>query len=460
MTALDVRSLSDSLHRLAKLALDSGEAASLEDAIALFQTYSIHVAVTPEAVTNAAYQAAILTLVNAGRRAFLGGVTVSGVGGETLQIPSEFGSLRKAVIGLGGSLMAGPTAGVPEILLGNAIASRGAVFSLRVVLDGWSAAVVPGTESVKGGKEPFVLAGIAGAALALSEAFQFVRGSNPAAGRREVGLSLWHPGVSWRLPEAAGRAPQLLPASAWIIGLGNLGQAYLWALGMLPYADPAAVRLVLQDFDIIGPSNDSTSLLTNLSLVGQYKTRAMAKWAERRGFTTTIVERRFDARSSVCQDEPGIALCGVDNALARSQLEEAGFTRIIEAGLGGGISDFLALRLHTFPGKRRARDLWKVLTSVDEGFLDRPAYRRLAAEGMDRCGLVQLSGRTVGAPFVGALAGALVISELVRLANGGPASGLVDLHLRAPAHIEVVPQDHQFACNPGTTEAIGSTAES
>ena len=26
----------------------------------------------------------------------------------------------------------------------------------------------------------------------------------------------------------------------WLIGLGHLGQAYLWALGLLPYLEPAS----------------------------------------------------------------------------------------------------------------------------------------------------------------------------------------------------------------------------
>ena len=76
----------------------------------------------------------------------------------------------------------------------------------------------------------------------------------------------------------------LLPARLWLIGLGHLGQAYLWALGLLPFARPQDLRLVLQDIDIITPSTESTSVLSNAALIGQKKTRVMAAWAERRGF--------------------------------------------------------------------------------------------------------------------------------------------------------------------------------
>ena len=57
-------------------------------------------------------------------------------------------------------------------------------------------------------------------------------------------------------------ALQLLPSSLWLIGLGHLGQAYLWALGLLPYTQASSLRLVLQDIDIITPSTESTSILS------------------------------------------------------------------------------------------------------------------------------------------------------------------------------------------------------
>lgn len=48
-----------------------------------------------------------------------------------------------------------------------------------------------------------------------------------------------------------------------------------------------------------------------------------------------------------------------------------------------------------------------------------PAYANLKDKGVDACGLAQLASRTVGVPFVGLVAAALVISELLRRLNGG-----------------------------------------
>jgi hypothetical protein len=41
--------------------------------------------------------------------------------------------------------------------------------------------------------------------------------------------------------------------------------------------------------------------------------------------------------------------------------------------------------------------------------------------GADACGLTQLASRTVGVPFVGLIAGVMVIAELLRGLHGGTA---------------------------------------
>jgi len=445
--------LGDHLHRLVKLALDTGEAATVEEAEALFAGYQLAVAVGADAARNATHQAALLTIVNAAGRSVLGGVFVTGDLDMPLATPFPGAStLAEAVMQLGGSFEAAAP-GAPTLVLGDAALPDDVGFSLRVTFDGWSGGVIPLRHGHRlAERSGYAPAGVLAGCLGVSEAFQHLRRSNPAAGRRRVGFSLWRPEMSW-LDEVA-RGPQLsaLPSSAWLIGLGNLGQAYLWTLGLLPYAEPGRLQLVLQDFDVLAPSNESTSLLTAPGLVDYRKTRAMAAWAERRGFVATIVERRFRPDFRVAEDEPPVALCGMDNALGRAALEEVGFSRIIEAGLGKGVSDFLALRLHTFPGPAHARDIWGDVAVERADLLDRPAYRALRKQGLDECGLTLLAGRTVGAPFVGGVAAALAVSELVRLASGAQSYELIDAHLKAPEHRTVLAQSEGFRFNPGITE--------
>ena len=99
-------------------------------------------------------------------------------------------------------------------------------------------------------------------------------------------------------------------------------------------------------------------------------------------------------------DEPGVALCRIDNAEGRRALDEAGFDFVVEAGLGRGHQDFRTLLLHTLPGKQRAAEIWRDDGRQNNSPEEAIAYRRLLAEGtLDHCGVTLLAGKEVGAPL-------------------------------------------------------------
>jgi hypothetical protein len=447
----------DTLHRLVKQALDSGAAFSIAEAEALFDGYRLGLRLDGEAAHDPDHQAALLTAVALARRVFLGGVTVAVPQGARVRAPLMFGStLGRAVVALGGEVGPVPD-GVPEISIGGARAPAKSGFHVRAVFAGWRGGIVPGrADMMPAGAPVMPLAPMLAAALAVNEAFLFVSGEMPAAGRRVVGMSLWNPaaGCDWIEGDAGEPALTLLPSKLWLIGLGHLGQAYLWALGLLPYRKAASASLVLQDIDIITPSTESTSVLSNGKIIGQKKTRAMAKWAERRGFATAICERMFDASFRRHPDEPAVALCGLDNAAGRRALDQVGFDLVVEAGLGRGHRDFRAVRLHTLPAPRSAAEIW---LRQDEGETveDRTAYARMLKDGtLDQCGVTLLAGKAVGAPFVGAAAATFVLSEVLRLLHGGTIHGLLDLDLKAPEYRTAVVSNRDFTgLNPGYVAA-------
>ena len=103
----------------------------------------------------------------------------------------------------------------------------------------------------------------------------------------------WNPAADWLADDASEPALAWLPSQLWLIGLGNLGQAFAWALATLPYADTKEVKLVLQDDDRLATSNDSTSLLSFIKDVGQRKARTIGAWLDARGFDTVCIENRF-----------------------------------------------------------------------------------------------------------------------------------------------------------------------
>ena len=366
-------------------------------------------------------------------------------------------TLADAVQALGGTIGA-VVADTPTIVIGGGARERCDGFCLRTVTAGWRGGIVPiYSELTADGGGAMPLSGMLAAGLAVNEAFLFVSGGMPAAGRRAVGLSLWRPDreVDWLQPDESEPALTYLPSHLWLIGLGHLGQAYLWGLGLLPYRDPTEVKLVLQDIDVITESTESTSILTDSTMVGEKKTRAMAAWAERCGFATSIQERTFTADFKRQADEPAVALCGLDNGAGRRALDQVGFDLIVEAGLGSGHRDFRTMRLHVLPGRRAAVDIWKHARQ-GEKVEDRPAYTKLLADGvLDRCGMTLLAGKAVGAPFVGSIAGTLVLSEVLRLLHGGAVHQLIEIDLLGLSHRLVSRHPNDFDhLNPGFAMAV------
>lgn len=444
----------ESLHRLVKEALDSGAASSLSEAKAMFHNFRIGFSIAPAEATDTHHQAALLTGVALARRVFLGGVRVSGPLSAPLAVPLPLGeTLSDAVKTLGG-LPGTENATDPLITVGGLPQVHSSPFHIRTAWAGWRGGILPVHAEIAPAKGPLMaLAPMLSAALAVNEAFLFTRGQNSAFGRRVMGLSLWDPSPEVHWLDASDDEPELsyLPSRLWLIGLGHLGQAYLWGLGLLPYPDAKALSLTLQDIDRITPSTESTSVLTDANLVGQKKTRAMAAWAEKRGFSTRIYERLFAADFHRQAEEPAVALCGLDNGLGRRALDSVGFDLVIEAGLGRGYQNFRTMRLHTLPGPRPADVIWKTTEKNEENVEDRPGYQSLLVNGtLDRCGITLLAGRGVGAPFVGATAACLALSEILRVLHGGVAYQVIDLDLQGVEHRSAVRHPQSFrGFNPG-----------
>jgi len=82
---------------------------------------------------------------------------------------------------------------------------------------------------------------------------------------------------------------------------------------------------------------------------------------------------------------------------------------------------------------------------------------RLLEEGaLDSCGVTLLAGKAAGAPFVGAVAACLAVSEVLRLLNGGRLYQLVDVDLQSVEHRIAVAQQRDFgSLNPGFVVVSG-----
>lgn len=454
METMLLEDIHENLHRTTKLFIDSGEASSIEEADNILSKYRIAVTIDETSALNATHQATLLTIINIGKRSFLGGVYIQGLLDTPLLCPMPLGnSLKEAVIALGGNIVDELPSEAPHISIGSSSDFIRKGFSIKTTFDGWRAGIMPSSsKSILKERIDFAPAGILAGALAVNEAFMHLRGNMAEAGFRTVGMSLWEPGKvdNWMQPSADEPKSVCLPTKIWLIGLGHLGQAYLWTIGMLPYPEPAEVDLVLQDIDRITQSTLSTSILSQPDMIRHMKTRAMATWAEKRGFNAKIQERYFDETLRRRDDEPAIALCGLDNALGRQALEDVGFKFIVEAGLGNGANDFSKLRLHTFPNSKKARDIWE---AAEAGVLDvkeQPGYKALSSAGITQCGLTLLAEKAVGAPFVGTVAATLAISEIIRFIEDGQINSLIDIDLKSLRHRTVAANNVEIEIfNPG-----------
>jgi hypothetical protein len=436
-----------SLSRISKLFVDGGQLSAVE-ALARREEHMVVLKCGADVAHSRTLQLAVLTAANIAGRCFPGAVRFSldpGLADAPLlvwpQIGLTFGAALAEIVGGESLHQTDNSEDARQVLLfGTAPAVRRA---LRVTFDGWIAKVglAANVERLKE-RDFCALAGSLAGALAISEVFLSFAELSIEAGRRTVGLSLWRPDLPINDPRALGVPTQFLPRELWVLGLGHLGNAYLWALATLPYGAPAATEIYLNDFDIVEPENFDTGMIFRPQDTGALKTRVCNKWLEERGFRTRLLERPFDSnfrcRTVQPQIEPRLALCGFDSNPARRDLSTAEFLRIMESGLGGTKDNFDTISFHTLPNPRSAAELWPDL-SVEEQTRQREHLDRVAREnpayaalGDDVCGRAELAGKSVAVPFVGATAATLVVAEVLRLLHDGPAYTDIRIALSDP----------------------------
>ena len=390
-------------------------------------------------------QLALLTAANLAQRCFPGAVRVI-ASRETTRAPLLVWPSLNRNLGEEVTRILGPDAltdtygsAARAVILGDARPTMG---SLRLTFDAWIAKIGPaGTTDRLPEREYCSLAGTLAAALAVSELFLSFADLSIEAGRRTIALSLWQPGADVRDPAALGIPVQFLPRALWVLGLGHLGNAYLWCLATLRYRGPGAVDVFLNDFDKVEAANVETGLIFARSEIGRYKTRVCNDWLAERGFQTRLIERPFDSSFRCRRDEPGLALCGFDSNAARRDLATAQFLRVVESGLGGTPNNFDTISLHTLPNPRPSQELWPDLDEEEQekerkrrelAAAENPAYLELAG---DECGRIELAGKSIAVPFVGAAAASLVIAETIRLLHQGPAYTDIKLSARFPGEM-------------------------
>lgn len=412
--------------RVTKALTDSGLAASFADAEARLDAVDACILLGDQQAVTPAGQAAALTAIATAYKCF-GRVTLATRAPDApLRLAFPLGrTLGEAAVILGATLAHDvPHQATHLIAIGAPLRSRG--WEVACWWNRWLSGLR--TDNAPCEDSRLGLAGVFAGALAIRHVFASVLVGSAHAPEAAT-VSLWEPWTE--APTDPGPVKFTAPNALWLVGLGHLGQAFVWNLLTLPYAGPR--RAVLQDDQRIGVENEPTSLLVVGEDERRRKVRVAAGWLDPAGWETELIERRHLGDLQQTAEDPPFLLCGLDDVRPRRRLAELGFDYMIDAGIGHGPGDFEGLQIRTIPKGAATENLWNApipARSTDD-LLEKAAYRALKAQA-EGCGAFTLADGSVAVPFVGAATGALTIAQVVRLVSMQPAGALIQIGLAAP----------------------------
>jgi hypothetical protein len=372
----------------------------------MLREYRLLIVCQDSILSSISEQAALLTMINAGKRCFKGGVFVKvGKDAKTLLPGYKQNSLALVAMELGA--IVNPTTAptdCPVVTLGNVPVADG---SWGLLVNNWSAGILPPmtSEITLPGDQSFPLGGVFGGALIVGSIFLRVANFDMSIGQDVSGISLWRPDLQWNASEAQGPIPHSFPNKIWALGLGHLGQAYAWVIGHFPFKTPGELEVKLQDDDKVVLGNLDSGMLSEFESIGKPKTRIVAGWLERRGITTRIVERKYDAHYVRQEQDPQILLAGLDNIAARRSFRIADFKAVLDCGLGAGLN-FDMVRFNAFPNIALEPSEFWANTSVHN---TSPVLEKLSKDIMG-CGYTL----GIASAFTGCAAACVEIAEVLR----------------------------------------------
>lgn len=412
--------------RVTKALTDAKFADSFSAAEARLDAVRTCIAVGSCALHTRAGQAATLTALATAMKCFNRAQLVCASPDSALLAPIPLGqSIGEAARALGASVCSEIGADTTHLIrIGCATPWRG--WQVSAWWDRWLAGTRYAPD-IACGDGDLGLAGMFAGALAVRQIFATVRGGGRS---RDATVSLWEP---WRVADLDEAGPRCftMPNKLWLVGLGHLGQAFVWALLSLPYQGERYA--ILQDDQYIGIENAPTSLLVLEHDIGVRKVRLAGRWLEHGGWRTELIERRHAGDILRTECDPPILLSGLDDVRPRRLLAGLGFDYMVDAGIGHGAGDFEGLQMRTIPSGMVIDGLWNDNTQSAnrERLVATDAYQSLEQD-VGLCGTIAIADASVAVPFVGAATAALVVGQLARLGSMAPAAALLQLELGAP----------------------------
>lgn len=406
---------------------------------AFFQGFKFSIFIHPEDANDPAHQICLLTMVNVAARISISSISVQVFGIKNIPRNDHSGlngTLDDAITELGGCCLSQQdTKDTLGIVIGRAKASA-CRFYIRAVFDGWRGGIIPYEQAnpFQKSKSKIPLGAIFSAGLAVYECFRFHNEEGSAIGHMPRGLSLWNlRKTNWTDPCSTEIQDIEHLSPIWFCGLGHLGQAYIWILGHLSISPELklANQITLQDGDKASISNLSTSLLTTNDNIGVTKTHICNDWLSQRGFQNIVdISSHLTADSKINFSKSQV-VCGFDNKMARRQVALKKPCLMIDGGIGGKPDDFQCISMTVLPSDIDPKKRWAGNNGNNFAGELPESLKLLEKNGvLDKCGLLTLNGKAVGFPFVGTVAGAIIVAELIKRNNNGPVSNSLSIDLR------------------------------
>ena len=414
--------------RLVKAVADAGRVGSFEAGEERLRSVYVKIVVGPEAAATPAGMGAVITAARLCLKIFEHVEVTGAIDGsfELAIFGSEVKTLEAALLQIGRVDDSCTLTSTHRIVIGNELPADAS--SVRCWWDGWHAGVRRRHDMLPLGDGSNPLAGIFAGALAVREVFASRILSSELALRRTSIVSLWEP---WSQENCPAQGPEYAMAATrlWLVGLGHLGQGIAWSLLSLPAA--VGSTILLQDDQQVGVENEPTGILVEEDDIGHKKCRSVAKWFERAGWATFLVERRHHGEKAR-EDDPPLVICALDKPAPRRLVAGAGFPYCLDAGVGHGAAEFETFQFHCVRKDDDVAELWTHSgTDNTEAVLSNPAYRQ-ARHDVGGCGMPDIAGAGVAAPFVGAAVGALMVAQAIRLYSAATTCRSFQLQLGAP----------------------------
>jgi len=415
--------------RITKALTDGARTGSFAEAEARLDGIHVAVVLGADQMNTRAGQAAALTAVATARKCF-GRVTLVVDGDAPLLAALPLGkTLRRAARLLGARFADGTPRGTTHtICIGGVGCGKGWV--IRCWWDSWLAGTRTTDHACKT-DSGLALAGVFAGAVAIRQIFAYAL-AGKALRPRNITVNLWEP---WSAPNLSVTGPVAfdLPDKFWFLGLGHLGQGFVWNLCLFGVRGGSAVA---QDDQTVGEENEATSLLVLPNDLGAKKARVAARWLESCGWRTDVIERRHLGDTRVTQEDPPYLLCGLDRLEPRLTMARHGFEFMIDAGLGHGAYDFEGIQIRTIAKGQAIDGLWNERPQAQndglcERLIGKESYVELEAR-IGRCGIVSFAEASTAVPFVGAAAGAIVIAQAIRLASLQSYPRFLQMELASP----------------------------